>query len=72
LRNVKFVWSRLLAFDLKNDNYIELLTAAILAYLKEAVTGMEPTKEPRMLVRPRAIISWLESTGFPLAARYRE
>jgi hypothetical protein len=26
-------------------------------YLKEAVTGMELTNEPRMLARPRAIIS---------------
>ena len=39
-----------------------------LGYLKEAVTGMELTNDPRMLARPRAIISWLESTGLPLAA----
>jgi hypothetical protein len=44
----------------------------MLSSLKEAVTGMEPTNEPRMLERPRAIISWLESTGFPFAATSRK
>ncbi len=44
----------------------------MLSCLKEAVTGMEPTNEPRMLERPRAIISWLESTGFPFAATSRK
>jgi hypothetical protein len=36
-------------------------------YLNEAVTGMELTNDPRILAKPRAIISWLESTGLPFA-----
>jgi hypothetical protein len=33
------------------------------SYLKEPVVGMACMKEPARLIRPRAIISWLASTG---------
>jgi hypothetical protein len=36
-------------------------------YLNEPVMGMEERKEPNMLQRPKAIISWLASSGLPLA-----
>ncbi len=52
----------------KAKTTFKVVAATMLSCLKEAVTGMEPTNEPRMLERPRAIISWLESTGFPFAA----
>lgn len=39
--------------------------------VKEPVVGIEDTKEPRMLQRPKAIISWFASIVFPLAANKR-
>lgn len=35
--------------------------------LNDPVVGMDWTKEPNKLQTPRAIISWLASTGFPPA-----
>lgn len=37
--------------------------------VKEPVTGMERTKEPIILPIPKAIISCVASTAFPLAER---
>lgn len=34
---------------------------------KDAVTGYDDTKEPNILLAPKAIISWLASIRWPLA-----
>lgn len=41
-----------------------LLTAVL---VNDPVTGIERTNEPAILHRPKAIISWVASTAFPLA-----
>lgn len=37
---------------------------------KDAVTGMEPKREPKIVPMPSAIISWVASVCFPLAKSY--